>query len=53
MMTKKLYRGVLLLLAAAAVGTAASAAQPGREPTNLKADSLTYDTHAGAGDRLG
>ena len=47
MMTKKLYRGVLLLLAAAAVGTAASAAQPGREPTNLTADSLTYDTRTG------
>ena len=47
MMTKKLYRGLLLLLAAAAVGTAASAAQPGREPTNLTADSLTYDTRTG------
>ena len=47
MTTKKLYRGILLLLAAGAVCTAASAAQQGREPTNLTADSLTYDTRTG------
>ena len=40
-MTKKLYRGILTLLAAGAVCTAAAAPQQGTEPTNLTADTLT------------
>ena len=47
MTKKKLYRGVLTLLAAGAVCTAAAAPQQGNEPTNLMADSLTYDTRTG------
>ena len=47
MTKKKLYRGVLTLLAAGAVCTAAAASQQGNEPTNLTADSLTYDTRTG------
>ena len=47
MTKKKLYRGVLTLLAAGAVCTAAAAPQQGNEPTNLTADSLTYDTRTG------
>ena len=47
-MTKKtLYRGVLALLAAGAVCTAAAAAQRSAEPTSVTADSLTYDTRTG------
>ena len=47
MTKKKLYRGVLTLLVAGAVCTAAAAPQQGNEPTNLTADSLTYDTRTG------
>lgn len=47
MTKKKLYRGVLTLLAAGAVCTAAAAPQQENEPTNLTADSLTYDTRTG------
>ena len=47
MTKKKLYRGILVLLAAGALSAAASAAQQGTEPTNLTADSLTYDTRTG------
>ena len=47
MTKKKLYRGVLTLLAVGAVCTAAAAPQQGNEPTNLMADSLTYDTRTG------
>lgn len=47
MTMKKLYRGILLLLTAGAVCTAASAARQSAEPTNLTADSLTYDTRTG------
>mgnify|MGYP001644001340 CR=1 FL=1 len=47
MTKKKLYRGILVLLAAGALSAAASAAQQGTEPTNLSADSLTYDTRTG------
>lgn len=47
MTKKKLYRGVLTLLAAGAVCTAAAAPQQGNEPMNLTADSLTYDTRTG------
>ena len=47
MTKKKLYRGVLTLLAAGAVCTAAAAPQQGNEPTNLTADNLTYDTRTG------
>ena len=47
MTKKKLYRGVLTLLAAGAVCTATAAPQQGNEPTNLTADSLTYDTRTG------
>ena len=47
MTKKKLYRGILVLLAAGALSAAASAAQQGTEPTNLTADSLTYDTLTG------
>ena len=47
MTKKKLYRSVLTLLAAGAVCTAAAAPQQGNEPTNLMADSLTYDTRTG------
>ena len=47
-MRKKLYRGILTLLAAGAVCTvAASAAEQGAEPTCLTADTLTYDTRTG------
>ncbi len=47
-MTKqKLYRGILTLLAAGAVCTAAAAPQQGNAPTNLTADTLTYDTRTG------
>ena len=47
MTKKKLYRGILTLLAVGAVCTAAAAPQQGNEPTNLTADSLTYDTTTG------
>ena len=47
MIKKKLYRGILTLLAVGAVCTAAAAPQQGNEPTNLTADSLTYDTTTG------
>ena len=47
MTKKKLYRGILTLLAVSAVCTAAAAPQQGNEPTNLTADSLTYDTTTG------
>ena len=47
MTKKKLYRGILTLLAVGAVCTAAAAPQQGNEPMNLTADSLTYDTTTG------
>ena len=47
MTKKKLYRGILTLFAVGAVCTAAAAPQQGNEPTNLTADSLTYDTTTG------
>ena len=47
MTKKKLYRGILALLAAGALSAAASAAEQGTAPTNLTADSLTYDTRTG------
>ena len=47
MTKKKLYRGMLTLLAAGAVCTAAAAPQQGNEPMNLTADNLTYDTRTG------
>ncbi|EKU72130.1 LptA/OstA family protein [Selenomonas sp. F0473] len=47
MTTKKLYRGILLLLAAGALCTAVGSAAGSNEPTNLTADSLTYDTRTG------
>ena len=47
MTKKKLYRSILVLLTAGAVGTAAAAAEQGGEPTSLTADSLTYDTRTG------
>lgn len=47
MTKKKLYRGVLTLLAAGAVCTAAAAPQQSAEPTSVTADSLTYDTRTG------
>ena len=47
MTKKKLYRGILTLLAAGAVCTAAAAPQQGNAPTNLTADTLTYDTRTG------
>lgn len=47
MTKKKLYQGILTLLAVGAVCTAAAAPQQGNEPTNLTADSLTYDTTTG------
>lgn len=47
MTTKKLYRGILLLLAAGTICTAASAAQQAAEPSRLTADTLTYDTRTG------
>ena len=47
MTKKKLYRGILTLLTVGAVCTAAAAPQQGNEPTNLTADSLTYDTTTG------
>lgn len=47
MTKKKLYRGILTLLAVGAACTAAAAPQQGNEPTNLTADSLTYDTTTG------
>ena len=47
MTKKKLYRGILVLLTAGAVCTAAAAAEQGGEPTSLTADSLTYDTRTG------
>ena len=47
MTKKKLYRGLLVLLAAGAIGTAAGAAEQGTQPTSVTADSLTYDTRTG------
>lgn len=48
MTTKKMYRGILSLLAAGALCTAAaSAAVHNTEPTSLTADALTYDTRTG------
>ena len=47
MTKKKLYRGILVLLAAGALSAAASAAQQGMEPTNVSGDSRTYDTQTG------
>ena len=47
MTKKKLYRGLLVLLAAGAIGTVAGAAEQGTQPTSVTADSLTYDTRTG------
>ena len=47
MTKKKLYRGLLVLLAAGVIGTAAGAAEQGTQPTSVTADSLTYDTRTG------
>ena len=47
MTKKKLYRRLLVLLAAGAIGTAAGAAEQGTQPTSVTADSLTYDTRTG------
>ena len=46
MTKKKLYRGILLLLAAGAFTAMASAAGS-NEPTSLTADSLSYNTQTG------
>ncbi len=47
MTTKKLYRGILLMLAAGTLCTAAASAAGSNEPTSLTADALTYDTRTG------
>lgn len=47
MTIKKRDRGILLLLAAGVLCAGTSAAGQGTEPTNLLADTLTYDTRTG------